>query len=324
MPKTLIAFDIDHTTIPWRPIHLHAYDKEVFTKTTQFLISPEVRKRSFFMLTTGRGAGAVSEIRHIVGQLPLDALSLDNGKRIYRRPEETPVPTWLDSLVTLEHDSKWGDKLTRKYNWDPDGACVLLREALEKEGFNDHSLEDPDPHGRIVFRRPCAWRKDSYPVWLKAFVAKDETGVAFKLSYRGDHDRLEGEVAPILKGITRRFNDQDIDLTITPESRPGGDNQVFVIFSPKEISKAAALSHIVHHWDLDVHSTITAGDGRNDIELLSRVSYGLAPNHPIVVGGDPVLRRAVETSGTPGAIFVEDTELPEALTQQWHRINAQR
>lgn len=321
MTNTLIALDIDHTTLPWRPHHFHAYDKEVFANTVAFLSSPEVRERSFFMLTTGRGAGAVSEIRYILNTLPIDALSLDNGKRLYRRSNDVPVSEWLDQLLHLPHDEAWSEKLTRTHNWNPDKACALLQEALTTEGFLDHSLEDPDPHGRIVFRRLCSWRRDEQEVWLKGFVAKDETAVAFKLSYKGDHERLEEEVAPILEAISAHFKRANIELTITPESRPGGDNQVFVIFSPKGISKAAALSHVVHNWGLDIESVITGGDGRNDIELLSKVSYGTAPNHPIVVGGDPVLRRAVQTAGTSAVLYVEDGDLPSALIQQWQRTH---
>ncbi|MBU6452942.1 MAG: Cof-type HAD-IIB family hydrolase [Cyanobacteria bacterium REEB67] len=58
------------------------------------------------------------------------------------------------------------------------------------------------------------------------------------------------------------------------ESDPG-----YLEFMPLLSGKYAALSHLAEHLGVPAHSTLAFGDNWNDVEILSRVAFGVAMTH---------------------------------------------
>jgi len=105
-----------------------------------------------------------------------------------------------------------------------------------------------------------------------------------------------------LKFEEKRLSELFQKQMVVCESEPG-----YLEFMPLLSGKFAALSHLAQELGVPEHSTLAFGDNWNDVEILSRVAYGVAMTH--ASADAKAAAKAVAPEGDPAESFARAVNL---------------
>jgi hydroxymethylpyrimidine pyrophosphatase-like HAD family hydrolase len=333
MSRIVVALDLDHTTIPWIPDAPPAgpfIDEEVFQETIRFFNRPEVRDHLFLVFSTGRGPRALSKILPLLEHFPVDAVSINNGKRVFTRPSGAAPAEWIRGFAGLEPLREWDDHLRTRWGWDQDVADELLARFLKMSGFR-----------RLVPPHPLTGEVSDDPVWVKLYKnlgercevtgedvlwlidhARDESGFAISLSHHHPDLPLQEYAESLAEGLGAMHLERGISFIHQVDIARSHPDKLFVFYGPESISKQSSLEYLVRHAVKECRGVITGGDSLNDLELLTAEEYAGTLNYPVLVGAHSTLASRMEEFNLPLLVRTEVHSLVEGLKEQWDRCRS--
>lgn len=330
--KPLMAsLDIDRTAIPWKTDP--EFDVTAYLRYQRQLHDPEFRKNTFVMLNTGRGLRATKELAPIISRFPIDALGVNDGEQVFFRPKDGHGDThpveetqrWLMNLKQKDADTDWRRRLG---GWSTIAVSKDIRfKQLPALGFEEEW--EPDMQARLnpqrqyhLFTRPKNPDDPAEGKWLLA-VRPDQScfGVTHLPEDKGkpaspeEATQFATQLGVALKSrMAQDWPRFETFAVTTPEG-------AFFHFGPKGNSKAGLINYMIEErMPKKPMAVISAGDGGNDVPLLSRNELAGVPNFPIFVGESARALDALRQSNPPRLEQVPWNQLDVGLAKQFAKL----
>lgn len=332
--KPLMAsLDIDRTVIPWKTDP--EFDITAYLRYQHQLQSPEFRQKTFVMLSTGRGLRATKELAPIISRYPIDAIGLNDGQQVFFRPKDGhgdwhPIEEtrqWIMSLKPKDADRDWRKHLN---GWSTIAVSRDMRlnhlPALYFDEEWDPEMQSKlNPKGQYhLFSRQKDPYDPAYGKWILS-IRPDQScfGVTHLPGSKG------GQVSPeeatqfaevvglMLKNrMTKDWPAFSYYTVKTPEG-------AFFHFGPKGNSKAALIKYMIQErMPQKPAAVISAGDGGNDVPLLSSHDLAGVPNYPVFVGESERALKRLRENPPPRLEQVPWNQLDVGLAKQFEKIKS--
>ena len=239
---------------------------------------------------------------------PLDALVLENGKKVFLNPDEIPAEAWLTRLTEEDSDAGWDATVQNISNWSLIPAKRVIRQTLLEEGYTSDAPDD-------VHKPMSGTLPNGTPVKLEfldthsAFdLITPDNDPATLVAAQAETDRLAEK---IIRNMVRNAGIL-VDASGFDMPEKTGGHLYVKDFEPAGVNKGSALQYIVKKMP-QLQAVITAGDNElNDPPAMTRLNYinaqgELVPNLPIVMSARPAFTEAMAdhpnaVNGTPGSI----------------------
>ena len=305
----LFTTDIDGTFLigrkdnPKRNVEDREYDVESAKKVFQ-----AVRDNGYddVLINTGRNFTELSEIKDILKGLdaPISAISLEDGKRLLKKPVNLTPEQWMAQLFGGKTDYKYySDK-----NWSSINNAPLKKigEYLVKEegfchrkdnGENSIFVKDIAPEDIGVEKlsdRP-KWKVEIVPPGITVKISIYPNSEGSKINLQKYNDYLSKKIYEMLK-------QNGFDITaLDSEKETSYTNQ----FQRGDINKGTVANYLKSTFEEETEE-VRAGNAINDLEMLDNDDI-----HSIVVGDDKELKKAL--SGRKNVFYAEEGKLDEAI-----------
>lgn len=295
----LLSMDFDHTLIRWLKGDDKAFDEVSLQRNVNAV--RDAYPVAAVHLNTGRGLHyfqkAAQVAAPILAKMPLDYLSLDNGRELYINKRHERTDKWIARLRTADMEQSWQSQI----GWDAGRVNQAIHELLAAEGFTQTEVTQSPNLTEARYTKTEAgltWMVrtlDNPSAWL--MYVKPDAGEAsvFDEPQRARGHRMAEQLLQTLSGlgIEARYG--------LEEKHDGNVHYGFFVISPVHVDKAAAIGQVLTHYLSNPKAVITAGDSSyNDTPALKPEAFTAGktprtvPNYPIVVGEDATLVSAVQ------------------------------
>lgn len=324
-PKpVLLSMDFDHTLIRWLKGDDKTFDELGLQRNVNAV--RDAYPVAAVHLNTGRGLHyfqrAARAAAPILARMPLDYLSLDNGRELYVNKRHQRADRWIAGLKTTDTEASW----QKKIGWDAATVNAAIRQLVLEAGFVQTGIESSANLTEVRYQKTggaLTWTLktlDNPSAFLVYARPRDGETSVFEEPQRAEGRRMAERLIRQLAGlgIEARYG--------LEEKHDGNVHYGFFVFAPARVDKAAAIREVLGHYLGNPQAVITAGDSSyNDTpalgpEAFTTDSNRTVANYPIVVGGDPALAAAVQ--GNPRHAVAADKRLDQAIAAQIGKTGA--
>lgn len=283
----MLTTDLDGTfliPIGKRPASKSVEDRSF--RTDSIVKATEAVKDNGFdsvLINTGRNFSELKEVEDILKSvdMPIDAIALEDGKRLLKRPQRLTSSQWMAQLFNKDINYlKFEDETWAKNNSAPLG--LISDFLLLEEGF----IHRKDSGEEMIFSKPVDnAAKNDAKRWEVTLVPP---GISLRIKAKG-LDGFEGvDVEAYAKELTNKIEtllkDCGYDIS-TPSTKE--ELSYFSTFERRDINKASVANYLKNSFN-EPTQEVRAGDGVNDIEML--LDEGI---EAIQVGNEGILSRAL-------------------------------
>jgi hydroxymethylpyrimidine pyrophosphatase-like HAD family hydrolase len=352
--KIALFSDIDYSVMDWTPTDGYSYNFPAVQKLSRVLHQDEFKNSMLRGLTSGRGLKSFKNIAEQLAVLPaLHMVALNDGQMLFVNKNHLPTKPWIQSLTVDQQDSEWSDYLKREKNWAFKPVTETVQAVLNEEGYwrhpNARSRQSEDEPNRSISYRPMTQEeiKASFknPEELKARGEKPIVVLArypdqSYFEVRIENTSLPADVDPVSQALADKiieslknkgvkaegyaYSVQNHGPAFTPQNNdPLKYNHAYIHFGPEGIEKSSTIQNFIRNRMGSLEAFITAGDSRNDYQMLSLDSVLIpkagksALNYPVRLGERPVLDAL---TGLPRLISMPIGSLADGIIKQWEKI----
>ncbi len=307
----MFTCDIDGTLLIPTSSDLKSLPDRKYNMASFKATEDAIQKAKFdsVVLNTGRNYSEIKEIKDILKEttMPIDAILLQDGKRILERPKNLSPREWMAQLFNKDinylkfENSDWA-----KNNKKP--LEIIGKYLTEEKGFilrknNDETIVYSKPRKKID-------ETSQFSRWEVSIVPP---GIQLRVNIKGNteykKEELKNFAADLNKDIKKLLDkngyktqlDAKEELTIVSD------------FERSDINKGTAADYVKSKMD-DNTDEVRAGDNSNDIEMLTDDNI-LA----IQVGNDKTLAKALE--GKDNVIQVPRGALSDGVIECAKRLD---
>lgn len=321
----LLSLDFDQTMIRWLKGDDKAFDELALRRNVDAIRASY--PISAVHVNTGRGLHSFQKVAGVaspfLARMPLDYLSLDNGRELYVNKRHERADKWIARLRTTDAERSWQEKI----GWKPAIVNDAIRRLALEAGYVQVGTTANANMNMTTYTRTgngLTWTLqalDNPSAFLIYAEAAGEKNQVFDEPQRAHGRRLAehllGQLASL--GIEARYG--------LEEKHAGDQNYGYFVFAPANVDKGAAIRELLDHYFSKPQAVITAGDSSyNDTPALAPLAYdGKKPeqpvlNYPIVLGQDDVLAKAVQDN--PRHEISTESRLDQAITRQLEKAGS--
>ena len=267
------------------------------------------------MINTGRNFSEFSEFQDYFksSDMPIDAISLEDGKRLLKKPQQYDTKTWLELLFNknINYMSFADEKWTKK-NKEPIKA---MQDFLTEEGYVHRFNEGEN----LIYTRDVRetdegvtkLNKKSY--WEVTILP---SGINFETRLRHSSDGNEIDLEKYNKHLTQKIEQM---LKSKGFDVKNANSKKITKYSNSldrtDINKGARADYI-RQINPDIKGEIRAGNADNDIPMLKTST----PNTQVIqVGNDTILSEHL--NGQKNVTHTPDKELGNGINEAYKKLN---
>jgi hydroxymethylpyrimidine pyrophosphatase-like HAD family hydrolase len=316
-----LASDIDDTLIKWNP-GTDTCDELQLARTKKAYVNHS--KQMTLAFITGRNLPLVQQIAPLLKGLPIKYLGTKNGQELYINDKNQPATTWIQSLEDTKQNPAWQTRLQKDSHWYPQKIKQVILNFVAQAGFQ--VIPETLPN--------------RYPTYQKTLpngeIIQLELPAETYIALKGTSSTLSNTQLDAFKVVVQQAQQALASAGIHSDyirynyTRPDKQGNIIAYkgysLNPKGMSKASLLQYLIE-LQPQLKAVITAGDGKNDTELLSTPHYQSAnqaaiPNYPILSGDRPEMLALLK--GTPRLIQVPVGSVQDGIKRQLEAINQTR
>lgn len=306
-PTTLVAMDADETAIAWKE-HITTPNRKLIQQNAATLAT---LPNTVAAVVTTRGLKMSQEIADLADYYKqnLVAWITNTGQQIFVKPANVDFSPWFRQLTPEQSDKSWEAYIHAKTGWRQPSVSQIIRQAIIGAGFTkvpNPSAYKPQSQYADVYIKPISANNT-----LVLEMRPDETAFIMKETHQqalANDTTLKTAGQQIHLAVASQLHQQNIAF----DELYHGDHGLYV-YTPKGIQKGMAVTWLAATMPLlqGVKTVVTAGDGRNDGELLARqtidtrlVGQGQRqiPTYPIVSGQENGMLYTVVHKANPGVV----------------------
>lgn len=211
------------------------------------------------LINTGRNYSELKEIENILkkSKMPIYAISLEDGKRLLKKPTELTPQQWMAQLFNKSINYlKFEDKTWAEENKKP---LQLIGNYLMKEQGFIHRKNDGE---EIIYSKPCNNDKDNSR-WEVSIVPP---GIKVKVNVRGTKNINKEELAKYSSELTKEIKKHLEENGYQTDVEMKEELTVISTFSRPDINKGTVADYVKNGIGEDTYE-VRAGDGENDAKM---------------------------------------------------------